>query len=274
MGTTVDAGAAVAALESNLWSMWRQFGLGDGCRLVDEPELLRFETPVAQLPYNSVMRTRLDDGDGDEVIAAVLAGCRARGVPPVWLVHPTSRPRDLGRRLERHGLAMAEPITGMVAPSDALPDLAGEPPLPDGVTVEEVPPGGEGPYLELLAWRYDLPSDAVAVLRSIMATAGFGVPGSGNRMWIARRGDQVLSKVGLHQRDGVGGVYGVVTRPEARGLGLARRLTLVALDAARRDGAALAVLHSTPAAVSLYRALGFAPTADFQLHAEPGTLHL
>lgn len=275
MAITSDAG--VAALEANLWSMWRHFGLGDGCRLVDEPGLLRFETPVGHLPYNSVMRTHLDGGDAtdaddvDDVIAAVLAGYRARGVPPMWLVHPTSRPRDLGRRLERHGLELAEPITGMAAPLPALP-FPGDP--PEGIEVEEVLPGGEGPYLELLSWRYELPPDAVAVLRSVMAAAGFGVPGSGNRLWFARRGDQVLSKVGLHQRDGVAGVYGVVTRPEARGLGLARLLTLVALDAARHDGADRAVLHSTPAAVSLYRGLGFTATADFQLYAEPGTLHL
>ena len=272
MATTTDTGAGLAALESNLWSMWAQFGRGDGCRLVDEPQLLRFETPLAHLPYNSVVRCRLEDGaDADATVGAVLAGYRARGVPPMWLVHPSRRPLDLGERLERAGLERAELITGMSAPMVDLP-LPDDP--PPGICSEELRPGGEDPYLELLTWRYDLPPDAAGTLRSVMANAGFGAPGSPNRSWIARRGDEVLSKATLHQRDGVAGIYGVATRTEARGLGLARLLTLVALDAARQAGATLAVLHSTPAAVRLYEGLGFAPTAEFHVYAEPGTLHL
>ena len=78
----------------------------------------------------------------------------------------------------------------------------------------------------------------------------------------------------LHLDGDVAGIYGVATRPEVRGLGFARHLTLAALHAARAAGATTAVLHSTPIAVPLYASLGFNRVADFSLHASPGTLRL
>ena len=82
----------VAALEANLWSMWSCFGRGDGCRLVDEPDVLRFETPVAHVPYNTVLRcTTVNHAVLDDILEAY----RSRGVPVVWIVHPqrAGRPR-------------------------------------------------------------------------------------------------------------------------------------------------------------------------------------
>ncbi len=256
----------VAALEANLWSLWRQFGSGEGCRLIDEPAVLRFETPVPHVPYNTVLRFSGDDADLD----AVLAAYRSRRVPLVWVLHPTA-PADLGARLAARGLEEAERITGMAARLAGVP--APEDP-PVEVRVDELGPGEHEPYLELLTWRYGLPPDGVVTLRSIIRAARFGAPGSPNRSWVARRGGEVLCKVTLHLDGRVAGVHGVVTRPEARGLGLARLLTLTALGAARDAGYELAVLHSTPMAVSLYRAMGFEPRAAFGLWAEPDTLHL
>jgi len=70
------------------------------------------------------------------------------------------------------------------------------------------------------------------------------------------------------------GLTSVATRTEARGLGLARLLTVRALEAARASGAEVGVLHTTPMAVGLYRALGFEPVVDFRLYSAPDTLHL
>jgi GNAT superfamily N-acetyltransferase len=262
---------ATAALEHNLWGMWAQFGLADGCRLVDEPDLLRFETPLACVPYNSVMRFRADGNGVDDRIDEVLAAYDTRAVPLMWVLHPSARPGDLDRRLAARGLVEAEVVPGMVRRLDDLP-APGAPPV--GVEVEEVGPDSRDPYVELLTWRYALPPAAGATLRSVMDTGRFGEPGSPNRSWYARRDGVVVSKVSLHHHDGVAGVYGLATRPEARGLGLGTVLTLRALAAARASGAELGILHSTPMAVGLYAALGFEAVADFRLWARPDTLHL
>ncbi len=57
----------------------------------------------------------------------------------------------------------------------------------------------------------------------------------------------------------------MVTKPEARRLGLATALTFVALHHAREAGYQLAVLHSTPMAQRLYRDMGFETIAEMRL---------
>ncbi len=123
----------VKALEENLWSHRAQFGRPVGCSLVDEPDLLRFDTPIASLPYNGVVRFRGDEAVESRV-GELASHYRQRGVGFVWLIHPTS-PAGLDRGLERHGLTEIEVCPGMVAQPRALTPA---PPPPDGVVIREV----------------------------------------------------------------------------------------------------------------------------------------
>ncbi|MGH8984176.1 MAG: GNAT family N-acetyltransferase [Acidimicrobiia bacterium] len=267
-GITTDA--AITAAEENLWSMWAVFGRGERCRLVDEPGLMRFETPVPYIPYNSIMRFRVDERI-DETIDETLDPYWQRDVPLMWVVHPTTRPADLVGRLAARGLVEAEVAPGMVARLDAIPapDLA-----PPGIEIAQVTPADKNPFIELVTWRYSLPPHVAPTLRSIMETARFAEPGAPTQAWVARRNREVISKVVLHVGAGVAGIYGVATKAEARGLGLARLLTIRALEAAREIGIEIGILHSTPMARSLYEGLGFQRVADFRLYSTPGTLHL
>ena len=262
--------SAIAQLEENLWDMWSAFGRGDGCRLVDRPELLLFETPIPHIPYNSVMRFRAQDAV-DETIDEILASFAARNVPLMWVVHPTSLPRDIDARLEARGLVEAEVCPGMVAPLEDVPPPG---PFPGGIEVDQLGPAARDEFLDLVAWRYALPAVAAAPILSIMEARGFGLPGCPTMSWVARVDGRIVSKVVLHLAAGAAGLYGVATRAEARGLGLARNLTALAFDHARTLGCPVGVLHSTPMAVSLYRSLGFRHVADFRLYSTPNTLHL
>ena len=262
----------VRALEENCWTMWRIFGRGPQSRLIDTPDCLAYETPVAQVPYNAVLRFRPGSGDVDRAIAEILAPYRKRDVPVAWLVHPTSSPADLRERLGRQGLAFAEEILGMTR---ALDDL---PPLPDpgaGTEVFRGTGGNQDDWMQLVSWRYELPPSAAGYLSAVYRTAiESSVPGQSTTWWGARRGGETLSKVVLHVGAGVAGIYGVATKPEGRGQGLARLLILTALHEARRAGLGLAVLHSTPMAVGLYERLGFRRVAPFDIWAEPGRVRV
>jgi ribosomal protein S18 acetylase RimI-like enzyme len=261
---------AIAHAEANLWSMWSAFGRGADGLLVDSPSLLRYETPIPHVPYNAVMRFRVEERAG-EAIDATLEPYLTRGVPLMWVVHPTALPSDLDRLLEQRGLVEAEVCPGMVMELADLPVPAAPPP---GIEVREVTAADRVAFSDLVAFRYALPSEVMPSFLSILEAEGFGAPGARTRGWVAVRDGVFVSKVVLHLGAGVAGIYGVATRNDARGLGLARILTLHALHAARDLGVRTAVLHSTPIAIELYRSIGFEHVADFRLYALPDTLHL
>ncbi|HKD76122.1 MAG TPA: GNAT family N-acetyltransferase, partial [Ktedonobacterales bacterium] len=64
---------------------------------------------------------------------------------------------------------------------------------------------------------------------------------------------------------GIAGFFHVATLPQWRRRGVARAMMVQALLGARQAGATVAALTATPMAEALYRDLGFAPTASFEL---------
>jgi len=261
---------ARTALEENLWRMWSQFARGAGCTLHEGEDVLWFETPIPVPPYNMVVRFQRTS-DVDAEVDAIFAHFHRRNVPFLWLVHPSALPANLSDFLRRRGFDEVEAITGMAADLTRLPDAAT---LPDGVEIHDVTPDHDlAPFAEFVASRWHVPESARMHLQSIVDMARIGMPGSPNRAWLAIKDGAALAKVFIHDGAGEVGVYGMATKPEARGLGLARTLCLHTLHDARGRGHALAVLHSTPMAVSLYRSLGFEDIAPFRLYAAPNSFY-
>jgi GNAT superfamily N-acetyltransferase len=259
------------ALEENLWSLWSRFGRGDGCVLHEEPDATWFDTPIPTLPYNAVIRFAAQR-DVDRRVKALFAHYERRGVPFLWIVHPTATPADLVERLRRHGLEEAEVCPGMYSVLADLPERQERP--RDIVTCEVGVETDSNALLELVGWRWAVPQEALAKLPDVTRAFSVGVPGSAVRSWLALRDGVPVAKVLLHLAAGVAGVYGVVTRPEARGLGLARTLTVQAFAAARQEGYELGVLHSTPMARPMYEKMGFRAHSAFRILAPPHALHL
>ncbi|MCI0554453.1 MAG: GNAT family N-acetyltransferase, partial [Anaerolineae bacterium] len=85
--------------------------------------------------------------------------------------------------------------------------------------------------------------------------------------WLAWKDGVPISKIGLYNGSGSAGIYGVATKPEARGLGIASILMNVAMKAARDMGYKLAVLDSSPLAEKLYQRLGFITVAPLRLYS-------
>ncbi len=95
------------------------------------------------------------------------------------------------------------------------------------------------------------------------------------RGWIAEAGGKVLGGALLELKEALpspltaqrvrGYLFNVYVMPEARGQGLARRLTDAALEEARRLGLDMVELHASKDAEGLYRAMGFEPTPEFRL---------
>lgn len=259
------------ALEDNLWEMWSRFGRGDQCTLHETRDATWFDTPITTLPYNAVIRFSAGD-DGDSRIDELFAHYRRRQMPFVWIVHPTASPGDLAERLSARGLEEAESCPGMSMPLSQLPPRSA---MPAGTTLTEITDARDADaVLELVAWRWNVPAGARAQLAAVTRAFAIGLPGSAVRVWLALHDGVPVAKIIMQRVAEVAGLYGVATKPEARGQGLARTLTLHALHEARASGCTRAVLHSTPMAQALYERLGFRTYGMFRIFAAPGALHL
>jgi GNAT superfamily N-acetyltransferase len=251
-------------LEENLWGLWSMFGRGPGCSLHEDNDLLWFETPIPIVPYNGVLRFQVQS-NVDQAISTIVDRFRDRKAQFMWVYHPSTKPHDLRERLLAHGLADVEPIPGMAC---TLNDLREVPPAPQGIEIRKVESESDSSaFYQFAEWRWNIPDEYQAHYESIARTLRLGKPGSCVHMWQAWREGQPVSKAGMYLSTSSAGIYAVVTRPEARRLGLARTLVLTALHAARSLGYQIAVLHSTPMAEKLYQSLGFHTIAEFRLFA-------
>jgi len=246
-------------IEVNLWETWSNFGRGPGCILHEEEDMLWFETPIPILPYNTVLRFQVEQ-DVDERIDSLVNRYAERNVGQLWIVQPSSLPRDLDKRLEQRGLQEIEIVPGMARSLDHLPE---PPPIPDGVEIREVLDEKDlAEFRNFAAWRWGVPDEYRKNLGTILDEFKIG---SDTRLWMAWKEGVALSKIALYDGSGSAGVYAVATKTEARGLGLASILMDVGMKAAKEMGHSLCVLDSSPLAEKLYQRLGFVTVAPFRL---------
>ncbi len=252
-------------LEVNFWEGWTYFGKGKNSKLVESENVIWYRTPLPYIPYNAVIKFQVAK-NADEEIDAVIEQCSAGGHDIVWVITPSSEPKDLKMRLEKRGLFEAEVITGM---GRSLFDLPEVPEPPSDIEITEVTETqGQEEFVEFATWRWSIPQEYHANYREIIAPFEFGRPGSKFSAWQAWMDGKPVSKVGVARSENSVGIYAVATRPEARRMGLAGILTLHALHQMRKEGYELAVLHSTPMAESLYASMGFEKLADFYLYGK------
>ncbi|HET9909193.1 MAG TPA: GNAT family N-acetyltransferase, partial [Anaerolineales bacterium] len=224
---------------------------------------LWFQTPIPILPYNGILKFQ-SEKNLKQRIDWFIHHFKSRRVDFFWLVHPTSPP-DLPNQLMERGLQEIEVLPGMTRNLRNLPEL---PSLPDDIQARKAMGENDVSALyDFSAWRWNVPAEYKGTLANILATLELGKPGSNAHLWQTWRDGQAIAKTGMYVSANSAGIYAVATKPEARGLGLARFLTLSALKEAQSLGKTLAVLHSTPMAQSLYRSLGFEAIADFRVFA-------
>ena len=247
---TFDSDAILRAMEENLWALWSRFGKGDGCTLHDGEGALWFETPLPLLPYNGVLRFS-QRADVDQAIDHIFRTFRQRQVPFMWLLHPTAAPPDLDQRLVARGFQQAETLHGMWMD---LEKFSGEDAQPEGFEIREMRAEKDfDGLMELVAWRWEVPSALQAQLLKFRNPFELGVTGRTLRCWIAWRGSEPVAKLILNCDCGAAGVYAVATKPSARGSGLGRALTMRALTTARKEGSScfhsITLIRSVPCAM-------------------------
>jgi hypothetical protein len=196
--------SAVQEIEEALVGHWSHFGRWPRGALVEEEGTLSYETPIAQLPYNGVIRTRMAGGP-DSVIDSVLASFARRDVSRLWWHHPTADPPDLGERLTARGLRLVEEAIGMSLDLRDRPRQTAE---PSGVRYLEVLDDElMHKYSELIFGYWEVPQSSQRAGRGgepLLGTGAhrpcaMGLPRRGRRRY--RQGASLIGRSGRRCRD-------------------------------------------------------------------------
>ena len=250
-------------LEANLENFrafWRAYGQTPGGKVHESGGTTWFKTGVRDGIFNGVLRTDFPEERSDEEIRMILEAMH--GLPFTWNVGPDSRPRDLARRLEAHGL---EPLFDIVGMSADLDRLSLEAPDPPGVRIEVVQHrAGLETFAEVASGPFQIRSDAIGGLTALEAAQGFDP--RARRRYLAFLDERPVATTVLFLAAGVGGIYVVATVPDARGRGIGAAITRRAMREARDLGYRMAVLQASPMGHSLYRRLGFRDDFSIGLH--------
>jgi ribosomal protein S18 acetylase RimI-like enzyme len=177
--------------------------------------------------------------------AAVVDEALAVGaVPQLWWLG--SSPGAVQALLEERGVVVdEEELPGMARSLDA--------PLPVVESSLRIVSGALPDFATPFSAAYGIGG---AALSSIMAA--FGAYGRPDVVHFVGYEDAApVACASIIVRDGVCGLYDVGTVAAARGRGFGTAMTVHALRAGARMGASLAVLHSSPMGMPIYRRLGF-----------------
>ena len=131
----LSATAIIAAIEENVFSLISASRRWPRAELHDEGEVKWSLTDIPFPLFNSVFRAQLTADRIDVTIESIIACARLRDVPLLWWTGPATRPQDLGKRLEEHGLMNEGQQPGMAV---ELEKLSEDVPVPSGLTVERV----------------------------------------------------------------------------------------------------------------------------------------
>jgi ribosomal protein S18 acetylase RimI-like enzyme len=233
-----------------------------GSDLRRDAELDRAIIDLPALPFNGVFRSNLTEREVAPVAAETIALAKARKVPVAWRVTLTTPPHtavileSLGWHVAWQTPVMAAEL-GPIAPRRV-----------SGVTIEEVTAKTLADWSRVVAVSFGCPEEYVAGPASY--DRDVGEPGETplRRFLLRNDGEPVASSALLPGPAGsrLAGIFSVATLEHARGRGFGSIVTQAAMNAARDDGAEVAVLQASEMGRPVYERLGFETVASIAVH--------
>jgi ribosomal protein S18 acetylase RimI-like enzyme len=223
-----------------------------------------FITNLRGVGYNGVVKADFPTNRLDDCIEDTLQPFLAAGLPLTWWTGPSTRPLNLGARLQIHGLVHNRDMIGMSAaiealksPYETLPELRIEE-VSDQQTLAEWHP--------LYMKGFNMPQSLARDSLDTMSKMAF-MPGSGWKHYYVRTGKSITAVGSIFIHDQVAGLYNLVTDPQERGQGIGAAMTLGLFAIAREQGCRIATLQTTyPNALRLYHRLGFEVYCKFGIY--------
>jgi ribosomal protein S18 acetylase RimI-like enzyme len=231
-----------------------------GMTVDDRADLLLVDSGLPSDTFNKVARARLTEADADRRIAEALEYFRNAHRPFAWWVGPCARPLDLEKRLEAHGLRVAEFELGMTLEMAQLPERYDTPP---GLATRRVRTTDElADFAAVLADSGESPAPAVGTFFRAAAPILLAED-CPMRLFLGYLDGEAAATSELFVGGGVAGVHMVATRVAFRRRGLGLALTRAALNEAQSLGLTTATLEASEQGRGVYSRLGFRARCHF-----------
>jgi ribosomal protein S18 acetylase RimI-like enzyme len=244
----------VEAVDRNWRASVRAFGLAPTTVVHDDDEMFWYVTGLPDASFNSIMYANLAPERVDAAVDELFRLRETYDVSMGWLVGPTSRPLDLGRRLRARGLIRRVSLTPMTL---SLAVIQTEPVSVPGLTIERV---ADAAVLDEWIIAEGLGFQSTGALGRGLANLRRGM-GVGHEYplthLLGRLDGRPVATATVLLAGGIAGIFDVSTVPEARQRGLGTAMTVAALQFGRAHGYEIAFLQPSAMGRHLYERLGF-----------------
>ena len=233
-GMAVTDSALVAAIETSLFMYPPSPGLTTDLSV---PGMRGRVTDLSHPLANLVGDARLGDAEADDTIASIkdrfVRAKKAFG----WVTGPSTRPRDLGRRLDKAGLQPIAHLAGMAAPTDL--QVRGS----ETVRIREVTAAEQSRETDMMGRAYGMPPE-IAGLFVQLVSATPGLKSRGYFAYLDGSSPVAWSYLVYIPDSAVVLLGGAATLAEARGRGIYSALVKRRLADALGDGRSHAVIQA------------------------------
>ncbi len=247
---------AAARMQENLIAYFRLFAGLRGVTAADA-DVFWFANAAPE-PGNHVLRTHIPDDLAGQRIDEILDEIGRHTDHMDWLIFPSCRPADLGRRLEARGMPGGPAGNWMLA---ELPLRPPELPVPPGFRFEQVRDAetlAEWARVSAAGFGGD-----TQIFYDAYARHGFG-PDASALHYIGYLDDEPATSSTLLLAGGIAGVYDISTPSHLRRRGLGSAITFATAEEARARGQRRVWAWASQLGRPIYERLGFT-AADFGL---------
>ncbi len=259
------------AIEFNLYEFFRsmvniEF---EDTQYEETEEFSRFFTGIPFYFFNGVIDNHISSENAMKKIKENIAFFEKRQVPFLWVLCPSSTPKNMRELLIKNGFII-DKLQGMAY---NLKILSTEREIVNKVEIIKIENMETlKVWNDIILMGFGFPKE----VRSDFFYKAFSFillnkKTSASAFLAYYDGNPVASSLVLYKA-GVAGIHMVTTLEEARGKGIGTAITLASLNEAKKLGYELTILHSTEMGLNMYKQMGFKEYCTIELFIwQPGS---
>ena len=214
----------------------------------------RYSTGIPFFLLNAVWNSHIPSEVAIKKIKENITFFEKRQVPFLWVIGPSSRPKNMGELLIKNGLTVHKQ-PGM---AHNLKTLDAEREILNKVEIIKVENDETlEVWNDVFLTGFDMPKEILSdFFYKAFSFMLLNDTPSASAFLAYYNGNPVASSLVCYEA-GVAGIYNVTTLEEARGKGIGTAITLAPLHEAKKLGYEIAILHSSEMALNIYKQMGF-----------------